>query len=496
MSSASKFQGTPAQAWQAALGQLQLEISKSTFDKWVSDSFFIAFEKDTFSVGAADQTTRDWLESHLSGLLRKILTGVIGEPAKVAFFVAPRPDATDPSGEDGDVPIETSSDDEEEHEIEAEPFWYSGQEAEVKPTIGTFLPGYFVHYLPLLSHPQTLLYMGLYRTALVRFLSTSGGKAVRPPAAVIRVSNSIISQRSGLSARTVPSILRQAVDGTWFGSLVRRLNPQDPTIPKGEHSRKMPRIQIAMDLPLLPHHADWIAKNLRSALKAGVPSDEAIRSLMALSWDVFLPFDPSLSSSARPPASPLTVDKIIEKELTRAGRPVLEQDEALGEVVSNVRSYIARSNHTVGLSDYLLQNWRPYVASGGNSRSKNASWPYGAFLLISYLRYLGYINFSRSGIDTKDVRDTVEVSGGLSEIAARLGLRKPETVHGWLKESWMAHFVRPVNGSNLGSSGAGWVNEPLRFRIAMMDPRTPGSASRTPEAQNNPSKNTRKAAKK
>jgi len=475
MSSVPKFQGTPAQAWQAALGQLQLEMDKLTFEKWVRDSFFISYTKDIFSIGAADKTTRDWLEDRLTGLSRKILTGIICESANIEFIVAPRPETADPSSEEDGVPVEASLED-EEREIDAVPFWYSRQESEVRPTIGTFLPGYFVHYLPLLSHAQTLVYMGLYRTALVRFLSTSATRSARPPAAVIRVSNSIISQRSGLSSRTVPSILRQAVEGTWFGSLVRRLNPQDTRAPKGEHSRKMPQIQVAMDLPLLPHHADRISKNLRSVLKAGAPADEAIRSLMASPWDVFLPFDPSIAESARPPEVPLTFDKIIVKELERAGRSYSDQDETLVEAVANVRAYIARSNHTIGLSDYLIQKWRPYISLNSNGHS-GMPWPLGAFLLISYFRYLGYISFSRTGLETQDFRDEIEIPGGYKELADRLGVLAPASVHRWLKSDWTSHFVRAVDGVGKDMQDMGWVEMPRRFRVAMIDPPVPAPSS-------------------
>jgi chromosomal replication initiator protein len=77
----------PEQAWQAALGQLQMEMNKATFDTWVRDARYLAFDEGTFVIGAANGYARDWLEDRLSGLARKTLTGIWGQSVEVRFEI-------------------------------------------------------------------------------------------------------------------------------------------------------------------------------------------------------------------------------------------------------------------------------------------------------------------------------------------------------------------------------------------------------------------------
>lgn len=77
----------PDQAWQAALGQLQMEMNKATFDTWVRDACFLSYENGVFTIGVANGYARDWLEDRLTGLAKKTLTGIWGQPVDVKFEV-------------------------------------------------------------------------------------------------------------------------------------------------------------------------------------------------------------------------------------------------------------------------------------------------------------------------------------------------------------------------------------------------------------------------
>jgi chromosomal replication initiator protein len=77
----------PEQAWQAALGQFQLEMNKATFDTWVRDARFLSYDNGVFTIGVANGYARDWLEDRLTGLARKILTGIWGQPVEVKFEI-------------------------------------------------------------------------------------------------------------------------------------------------------------------------------------------------------------------------------------------------------------------------------------------------------------------------------------------------------------------------------------------------------------------------
>ena len=52
------------QAWQAAQGQLQIELSKATYDTWVKQTQLIRFDEaaGVFYLGASNAYACDWLE--------------------------------------------------------------------------------------------------------------------------------------------------------------------------------------------------------------------------------------------------------------------------------------------------------------------------------------------------------------------------------------------------------------------------------------------------
>ncbi|MFC1936631.1 chromosomal replication initiator protein DnaA [Chloroflexota bacterium] len=75
------------QAWQAVLGQLQMEMAKATFDTWVRDSELIAYEDGTFIIGIPNAYARDWLESRLTSTVVRLLTGMMGRSVEVRFVV-------------------------------------------------------------------------------------------------------------------------------------------------------------------------------------------------------------------------------------------------------------------------------------------------------------------------------------------------------------------------------------------------------------------------
>jgi len=77
----------PQQAWQATLGQLQMEMSKAAFDTWVSNADLVTQQDDIFTVGVQNAYARDWLESRLSSTVTRLLTGLMETPQQVRFIV-------------------------------------------------------------------------------------------------------------------------------------------------------------------------------------------------------------------------------------------------------------------------------------------------------------------------------------------------------------------------------------------------------------------------
>ena len=75
------------QAWQAAVGQLQVEMPKAAFDTWVRNAELITYEDGSFVIGVPNAYARDWLHSRLSSTVRRLLTGIMNRTVSVRFII-------------------------------------------------------------------------------------------------------------------------------------------------------------------------------------------------------------------------------------------------------------------------------------------------------------------------------------------------------------------------------------------------------------------------
>jgi chromosomal replication initiator protein len=96
------------QAWQSALGQLQMEMPKASFDTWVRDTQIYSYDEGTFTIGVRNAYARDWLESRLSSTVSRLLMGIMNRSVDVAFVVnTPSNNEPDePTGEEEHTPVE------------------------------------------------------------------------------------------------------------------------------------------------------------------------------------------------------------------------------------------------------------------------------------------------------------------------------------------------------------------------------------------------------
>jgi chromosomal replication initiator protein len=74
-------------AWQAALGQLQMEMPKAAFDTWVRDTEYISYEDGNFIIGVKNAYARDWLDNRLSSTVKRMLTGLMNRSVEINFVV-------------------------------------------------------------------------------------------------------------------------------------------------------------------------------------------------------------------------------------------------------------------------------------------------------------------------------------------------------------------------------------------------------------------------
>jgi chromosomal replication initiator protein len=102
------------QAWQSALGQLQMEMPKASFDTWVRDTQVGSYVDGLFTITVQNAYARDWLESRLSSTVTRLLMGIMNRSVEVNFVVRSNEYSVDnqptpPSGETAVVTDEIST---------------------------------------------------------------------------------------------------------------------------------------------------------------------------------------------------------------------------------------------------------------------------------------------------------------------------------------------------------------------------------------------------
>ncbi len=90
----------PQRLWQAALGELELQMTRATFDTWLRDTHCIGVENDcTLIVGVKNGYAVEWLENRLYNLIQRTLNRITDEKMHCRFVVwEPKPlDETAPA---------------------------------------------------------------------------------------------------------------------------------------------------------------------------------------------------------------------------------------------------------------------------------------------------------------------------------------------------------------------------------------------------------------
>ena len=75
------------QIWQAALGEIQLQMPRANYDTWLKDTYIISHEDGVFVIAAPTPFAREWLANRLAGMVKRTLTGILGRSVDVRFVV-------------------------------------------------------------------------------------------------------------------------------------------------------------------------------------------------------------------------------------------------------------------------------------------------------------------------------------------------------------------------------------------------------------------------
>ena len=86
----------PRQMWEAALGSLELQVSRPIYATWLKDTIGISFDDTKMVVGAPSTFVAQWLERRMSSLIEITLSQVVGQPTTVQFQVMTQPTSHSP----------------------------------------------------------------------------------------------------------------------------------------------------------------------------------------------------------------------------------------------------------------------------------------------------------------------------------------------------------------------------------------------------------------
>ncbi|MBN1259387.1 MAG: chromosomal replication initiator protein DnaA [Anaerolineae bacterium] len=78
----------PQRLWQATLGELELQMTRATFDTWLRDTHFLAMEDgNRIVIGVKNGYAVEWLENRLYPVIQRALFHIAGQPMEARFVV-------------------------------------------------------------------------------------------------------------------------------------------------------------------------------------------------------------------------------------------------------------------------------------------------------------------------------------------------------------------------------------------------------------------------
>jgi chromosomal replication initiator protein len=80
---------SPQTAWKATLGELELQMTKATFNTWLKDAQLLESDNGQYLIGVRNDYAKDWLENRLQDTIARTLTAILGQNVQLSFIVTP-----------------------------------------------------------------------------------------------------------------------------------------------------------------------------------------------------------------------------------------------------------------------------------------------------------------------------------------------------------------------------------------------------------------------
>ena len=389
---------SPEKAWQAAVANLELDMSRATFSTWVKPTHLVEFSDDTFVIGCINAYGRDWLTDRLTTTLQRFLTGVLNREAKVRFVVCEQE-----VDDEDDLAQEENQDqeDDEENPIELDIHYSSIRNILLEPGRVVRLPVYNLRWLPYVGSQVIFLVMALWQ----EYYLASGGKG-RKGSCKVSVRAERICQWAGISRAQFFRLLQPGSSLGWF---TRKIDTDHEVDKRSGRAKKSSNKYELFESPLTPGDAE----DLKTFLLAhGIQDSPQSALQLAISTNPKEIFQypvrqPSEDFSKMIPRHQTVQDVIRELVGHRL-------DGELGNLADQLADRLVTQGDFILVTWYFLKHWLPVLGAD-------------AAMFVLVLRNLCYFND-----ETGEIRDEVWMDGGYEAIANRLGINNPRVVANWL----------------------------------------------------------------
>jgi len=99
----------PKQVWQAVLGELQLQMTRATFDTWLKNTHVVSADNGLFVIGAPNTYAVQWLENRLLSAIQRSANRVAGRSVELRFVVHTPGNGNAPTGAAALISAEAAS---------------------------------------------------------------------------------------------------------------------------------------------------------------------------------------------------------------------------------------------------------------------------------------------------------------------------------------------------------------------------------------------------
>ena len=389
----------PRRAWQMGLGQLQMDMSRATFDTWVKSVEFVSLEEGIFTLGTYNAYGRDWLDSRLKTTIQRMMQGILNQPVIVNFVVL-----DDHHQLDCDEDMGEKDEDQQDQDEDGEAFYLrilheSVRNVLIEPERVAKLPVYFLRWLPYVDAEILFLILALRQ----EYYITTGGKGNTAGKVAARAER--VCQWAGMSRAQFFRLTQPDSGFGWFG---KKSETEYEVDRRTGRTKKSPNKYSLYGIPITPGDAEDLNQFLRDHCVQENPKAALLAALAAQPRDI-LQYPVRVQGSE--PRSMLPKKLTVQDVVREAAEQKLTPE--LMDLADRLSDHLLSPNEFILITWYFLRHWLPLLGAE-------------ASMLVLILRNSCYFNEAIG-----EMRDEVWIAGGYETLARRLGLENPRLISHW-----------------------------------------------------------------